>query len=178
MRPVYIACTAVLSLLWSCGKDQTQEKQVDTIVKYLDSKASVGWEYYEQGGVYVRIANAERDGYPEATIVDTGDSVYFYYAGYTNATATPALFATNIEEILSTDQILNRQYLSFDPYGIKLGVSPLIKGLTVGLPGVRQGDSLQIYMPSELAFGGSQMGTVPASTPVMYMLMIENVVKE
>ncbi len=178
-----VGCFAVACIVAGCGKaDEITPKQQAAFTAYLDKQ---GWEYDAPGGVYRYISNASREGRDAVPAAGNGDSLAMYYAIYAFSGATSAatgagtgaLIYTNVETLLASDTILNRQYWSFDPLRVKLGTTPVIEGLELGLGGCRQGDSVQLYITSDLAYGGKSEGVIPRNTPVVFLLNIQNVKK-
>ena len=54
--------------------------------------------------------------------------------------------------------MLNTEYWSFEPQRVVLGATPMIRGLTYGLQGARESDSLQLFVTSDLAYGSGNTG--------------------
>lgn len=162
---------AVALLSAGCSADEDiVAKQEENIEKYLSSNAL---EYVYENGVYKYIASRTAD----ATAVEAqkGDSVVFRFAGYTFGSAPAGLFYTNNRYLVEGDTLLNTTYWSFEPKRVKLGDGSIIKGLEKALLNSMQGDSLLVFMTSEMGYGDKAMGAVDMNTALMYVLNIESV---
>lgn len=137
-------------------------------------------QYYDiQDGVYKYTENEYRESRPpESQAAAKGDSISFYFRAYTFSSSIGNLFYTNVEEeIQSLGSHLNAQYWSSEVLSIKIGQGSVIKGLENALPSCRVGDTVQIFIPTDLGFGGKDVGVVPANTALMYLINIENITK-
>lgn len=157
--------------------DDVVPKQVDNIEKFLDNN---NMEYSLQKGVYKHIGNIERSGYYNSPMIEKGDSVYFYIAGYKfNTTRIEPAFYSNKDFIIDDlrDKGLDAVYWPRTSQKVKLGKSSLVKGIENGLPGCRQGDSVRLFVPSDQAFGDDYMSTLPINSAVEFVLWIDKVIK-
>lgn len=166
-----------LSLFCFCGTDEDiVPDQVEDIEDYLDDE---GMTYTEVNGVYRVIANSDREDYDSAEVIEKGDSVYYYYASYTFDDGAEDLIDSNKSYIL--DEVVadggSIEFWSDEIEKIKLGTTSLLRGVTLGLAGCRQGDSAVLYITSDLAYGDSQVGIVDPNSTIMYILNIETVKK-
>jgi hypothetical protein len=168
---------ALLLLLAGCGKDDILNNQNTAITKYLDSK---GTEYWQQEGVYKYIHNINRGGRSDLPIAGRGDQVSFWFAGYEFVSGPNNVpFYTNIKDAIKINNInFDPTFWSFEANLATLGTTPMFKGLERGLPGSCAGDSLYLFMTSDLAYGGKGMGLVPKNTAVMYFVYIDKVIKQ
>lgn len=173
---IAIGITALL--LWGCsGSSKVLEDQRTAIERYLDGKAL---PYVLQSGVYKHLGNAGREGYEDDPVVKTGDSLKFDFAAYffSSSTGLGRLYYTNIASIIEADTILNPIYWPAAPLEAKLGVTPLIAGLTLGLPDSRQGDSVLLFFASDLGYGGKPNGIIPDNTALVWVIKINEVIKQ
>lgn len=108
-----------------------------------------------------------------------GDSVEFWFVGELFKSAPEGVFYTNVPEILSdlASQNLNAEHWPQTPLKAKLGTTPMIKGLRVGLEGCNEQDSLILLLTSDLAFKTSQMPSIPENSIVSYKIRINKVTK-
>ena len=141
---------------------------------YLDR---LGVEYSQPGGVYRVIANSDRAEYESATELQPGDSAYLYFATYIFSSYNQELVYSNMSSVADSVDGLNTEYWSFDPYRIRLGATPMIGGLANGLPGCRQGDSVMLFIISDLAYADKQVGVISPNTPLMMIVNVEKVIK-
>ncbi len=175
MSYVMAGMVAIVSLCACVVDDDSVERQQTNIERYLSSK---GLEYVEEAGVYIhlayRIPEHEADSWPAA---QKGDSLVFRFAGYVFETAPSYLFYTNNRYLVEGDTILNNTYWSFEPQKVKLGDGSIIKGLETSLLNSKEGDSLLVFLTSELGYGDKSMGVVPENSALMYVLNVDRVIK-
>ncbi len=159
-----------------CGPDmEIVPDQQDKILSYLDGKSL---EYENIDGVYRYIANPERGGRALAPVVSEGDSVNFLFAAYTFVNAPQDLFYTNFDFIIEKDTVLNPLFWPEVPQRVKVGATRLLEGITRGLPGVCEGDSVQLFLTSDLAYGSKMVGSVPKDCAVVYYINVISVKKQ
>lgn len=185
-RTFIIASIAVA--LWACGKDDSVvPDQQDVIRAFLDGNEL---EYDVQGGVYRHFGAR---GIVEAPTLENGDQVGFmfelYPARYTYATTslsrlspvpTTAIF-TNKQGVIDTLMRANANFdpaWPTDPFVARVGSEALIEGLNRGLAGCREGDSVLLFITSDLALGDKMTGTVAANTALLYVINIKTVSKQ
>ncbi len=174
----YVACyILILALLSSCGSDANiVPDQRTAIENYIQNRYP---DYFEQNGVYKCVTNMDRPEYAKLDIANYGDSIWFHFAAYTfesSPSTTP--YFTDIAEIVEGDTVLNPRYWPNGPQAVKIGSTPLIKGLTAGLPDCRAGDSVYLFITSDLGYDDKTIGVVEKNTALMYFLKIENVKKQ
>jgi len=176
-----LAATTLVALL-SCGKDNRDliSRQQTAIVNYLNSQRKNGEviPYWRQGGVYVSIPNSDRAGRDALPVAELGDHVEFDFVGQVFSSRPEGWFYTNINAIFASDTLLTAEHWSVGPEVVTLGETPLIKGLQDGLPGSVQGDSVYLYLTSDQAYGGKNMGIVPKNSALMFFMYIQNVTKK
>lgn len=157
-------------LLTGCGKDSYNiPDQRANFEKYFETYKI---EYTEQGGVYKQIV---RQG-PGQQVTVTGDSVYFYYSGYEFNQKIDSLFTTNILADAKKSGF-EETFLNFSPKGIRLGDHSIMPGLETGLLGNYQGDTIRLYITSDLAYGDKIVGVVKQGSPVVFKVVIDKIVK-
>lgn len=162
-------------LFCACGKDlDTLPKQQEAITRYLTGN---NFDYTLQDGVYKRTPNKDRTNYPNEPIVNVGDSVTFNFEAYTFTTSPGTLFYTNKPYLIEAMSNLNSQYWPKSPIKVKAGATEMVEGVARGLIQCRQGDSVQLFITSDLAFHDKAMGTIEPNMAIMYVLNIENVKK-
>ena len=177
-RFTQIVLIAAGSLALACAKeDDAVTSQRSAIESFLDSR---GWEYAEVSGVYRYTINADRPEYESEPQIAYGDSVVFDFAAYLfsgSVSATEAPYYTNIRSLVEGDTVLNTEYWSFEPQRVVLGATPMIRGLTYGLQGARESDSLQLFVTSDPAYGSGNTGVVDGDQATRWFVYIEKVIK-
>ena len=129
-----------------------QDKYIDTYVSNNFADNPV----YHEGGV-VRVVLVE--GPAGAPVIERGDSVYLYYAGYT--------FGQNGPE---TQFVL-------DSGMVCVGKGKLIRGLDDGLTGARLGEEALILFSGEHGYGTSAVGLVPENTALLFDVGVAEIKK-
>ena len=162
------ACTSTLETTYT-----SQSTRIETYVsKQLDSHPEYVVTYNE--GV-VRMTVAEGDG----DALAKGGRVTFRYAGYNfNSSSINAntLFATNDADIAAAAKWdLTDAETRFQSVTVTLGKDKLIRGLELGLAGVRAGEDCYVFFSGKYGFGKRQLGTIPANACICYRLYIEDV---
>lgn len=170
-------------LAFACGKDDDIIASEDTkIVSYFTKLQIEETGYDALGGVFRYVGNADRAGYEQAVEAQAGDSVSFYFSVHllnTNANVLQQpLIYTNKKYLIDALKAngLTGQWTS-DPYKVKLGSSPLAKGLQRGLTGAHEKDSLLLFMRSDMGYGDREMFNVPKNSPLLFIVDLVSVKK-
>lgn len=179
LKPSFVL---VLSSLWlcACSEDTTEvDNQRVAIERYVTGQA---WENVDfLGGVYRYVLNQEREGYEAATQAQRGDKLVINYSVYEFSSSAAGgegtLIYTNNPEIQNAQEGLDPAYWAKVPLEVELGRTPLISGLDRGLDGVRQGDTLKLFMSSDMGYGDKPFGVIAADTPLVWNLGIKEVIK-
>lgn len=170
--------TVIAVTLVSCeGEEDVTVDQRSAIVSYLEGKNA---EYrVTPDSAFVHVAGNSITPIPTEQI-ETGDSVTFNFEVSIFKTAPGAPYFTNkkwaVSRIPDYAQI-DTTVWNFNPIKIKLGEGTILKGLESALPTCRAGDSLEVFLNSNLAYGDEDLGYVPANSALMYVLTILNVKK-
>lgn len=193
MRLVSVISVFVLLCMFSCGtQDDTIPSQISAIERYLRSQGVYSLQEYEddatgtitkyytvQNGVYKYIVNRDREDCPEESMQsEVGDSIILRFAAYVFSGSRASLYYTNIPELVEGIDNLNTQYWNFEPLRVKIGSTPIINGLANALPYCQKGDSVVLFVTSDLGFDDDPVGTVPVNSTLMYGLNVENVIKQ
>ncbi len=162
---------STLCLTYSCGSDaDVLPNQISSIVKYLDNK---GVEYVNVEGVYKSIINGDRYGRDELVDSKSGDSISFNFEAYTfGSSPSSQWFYTNKKSLVDAVDGINTQYWDLTPRRVKVGSGGLIKGIEYGLPNCRVGDSIHLYITSDLAYGDHSAQGVGGNSAILYILNI------
>ena len=199
---IWIAFVVAASLLFSvaCGDEAVDvaETQRNSIVSYLTSshsprlinKKDVGQALEKNPPFYEQVEyntfryiddyyNPERDSRVQ---VAEGDEVELTFTAYIFSGSKPAVSAI----YLTNDQVqidalqntgLNVEYWKAEPLRVKIGQTNIIKGVEVSLIGCREGDSVEVYMTLDAAYGDDVVGVVPLESSVVWYYTIDKVVR-
>ncbi|MBQ5831725.1 MAG: FKBP-type peptidyl-prolyl cis-trans isomerase [Alistipes sp.] len=199
---VWIAFVVAASLLCSvaCGDEAVDvaETQRNSIVSYLTSshsprlinKKDVGQALEKNPPFYEQVEyntfryiddyyNPERESRVQVT---EGDDVELTFTAYIFSGSKPAVSAI----YLTNDQVqidalqntgLNVEYWKAEPLRVKIGQTNIIKGVEVSLIGCREGDSVEVYMTLDAAYGDDVVGVVPLESSVVWYYTIDKVVR-
>ncbi len=72
---------------------------------------------------------------------------------------------------------LNVEYWSFEPLTITLGNGDLLSGVEAALVGSREGDTVEVYLTSNLSYSEGPVGVTPLDAPLAFICRIESVEK-
>ncbi|MBQ6572301.1 MAG: FKBP-type peptidyl-prolyl cis-trans isomerase [Alistipes sp.] len=199
---IWIAFVVAASLLFSvaCGDEAVDmaETQRNSIVSYLTSshsprlinKKDVGQALEKNPPFYEQVEyntfryiddyyNPERESRVQ---VAEGDEVELTFTAYIFSGSKPAVSAI----YLTNDQVqidalqntgLNVEYWKAEPLRVKIGQTNIIKGVEVSLIGCREGDSVEVYMTLDAAYGDDVVGVVPLESSVVWYYTIDKVVR-
>jgi hypothetical protein len=111
-----------------------------------------------------------------------GDSVNFYYIGailnstsVTNYINVTNVFTTNIDSIA-----IKCGLAGMTGKGVEKGIAGknhYIKGLDMGLTMMNEYENALIIFPSQLAYGDSPVGAVPANSPLIFQIIVIKIKK-
>ena len=199
---IWIAFVVVASLLFSvaCSDEAVDvaETQRNSIVSYLTSshsprlinKKDVGQALEKNPPFYEQVEyntfryiddyyNPERESRVQ---VAEGDEVELTFTAYIFSGSKPAVSAI----YLTNDQVqidalqntgLNVEYWKAEPLRVKIGQTNIIKGVEVSLIECREGDSVEVYMTLDAAYGDDVVGVVPLESSVVWYYTIDKVVR-
>lgn len=144
----------------------TDISQRERIVKYLDGLD----QRYETFNDIYRLKLNVKPSTPGVR-VNEGDSVWLNYAIYTFDTKPDSLVTTNIAQ-LATEWKLSTDFLSLVPLDMIYGEGKVFKGWEQGMQNSISGDSMMIFVPSDLAYGDKINGIVKKSTTIAIFVAI------
>ena len=192
-----VVLVATLSLSCSNENDSVLTNQQSKISSYLKSShqprlipesevsASLDSEpqFYSQWGldVYRYIATYYAEGREEWTEVTNRSTIDIVYTAYVFPNAKPTtanMYATNDpDSIAELEKLgLNTEYeWTTDPMQVTLGREEILPGLETALVGCRKGDSVEIYLTYDMAYGKHYVGMVPAKSAVVWFIDIVDV---
>ncbi len=152
--------------LYSCKSDaiaERREAQITQIESFLRSRSL---PYIQRDGVYIA---TRTPGFGYSVV--TGDSLSFYYIGYT---LDGRVFDTNLQQV-ALEQNLNPEFRRFEPLQTVAGSNALIEGLSRGLPYSKGGDVTTLVFPSDYGFGSEHKAQIPPWSPIAYDVLITSV---
>lgn len=115
------------------------------------------------------------------TEVKSGDTIYLTFWCYDFSTyATPSdsyLYFTNDPTYESALQAagLNTEYWSFEPSKVVLGNGDILNAIEKSLIGCREGDTVEIYLTYNLAYGSNWVGLTTLESPVAFFCSIDSI---
>lgn len=59
--------------------------------------------------------------------------------------------------------------------GVSFGLSQLIRGWQLGIPLIKKGGSINLYLPPSLAYGCSGSGPIPGNSPLVFSIDLVDV---
>lgn len=140
-------------------------------------------QFYTRWGqnIYRYISTYYDEGREDKPEVRNGSTIEIIYTAYLFKNGAPTvtdMYATNDAESLETliAAGLDAEYeWSTEPMRIKIGSSQILKGLETALKGCREGDSVEIYLTYEAAYGKHYLGEVPSKSAVVWFIDIVSV---
>ena len=193
-----VAASLLFSVACSDEAVDVAETQRNSIVSYLTSshsprlinKKDVGQALEKNPPFYEQVEyntfryiddyyNPERESRVQ---VAEGDEVELTFTAYIFSGSKPAVSAI----YLTNDQVqidalqntgLNVEYWKAEPLRVKIGQTNIIKGVEVSLIGCREGDSVEVYMTLDAAYGDDVVGVVPLESSVVWYYTIDKVVR-
>lgn len=194
---VVVALAAAFVVSCSNENDSVLTTQQSKISSYLTSShqprlipesqvsASLDSEpkFYTQWGldIYRYIATYYAEGRDEWTEVASTSTIEIVYTAYVFPNAKPTtanMYATNDpDSIAELEKLgLNTEYeWTTDPMVVTLGKEEILPGLETALVGCREGDSVEIYLTYDEAYGKHYVGMVPAKSAVVWFIDIVDV---
>ncbi len=169
VRNLFIICLAVVFAI-GCDKEDRKNTYADQESRIDAWANSVGAEYRVvlNSGV-VRVVVDEGSG----SELQKGDSLYFHYSGYVFSNGKGGLFYTNDKEVAEEAGFVT----DGKPIGIKYGSSALLKGLSLGLEGVKEGERCYIVFSARYGYGNQIIANLPKLTPLFFELTIDKILK-
>ena len=194
---VVVALAAAFVVSCSNENDSVLTTQQNKIASYLTSShqprlisesevsASLDSEpqFYTQWGldIYRYIATYYDEGRDEWQEVTSRSTIEIVYTAYVFPNAKPTIanmYATNDpDSIAELEKLgLNTEYeWTTDPMVVTLGKEEILPGLETALVGCREGDSVEIYLTYDEAYGKHYVGMVPAKSAVVWFIDIVDV---
>ena len=175
---LYFICSAAAAafLLLSCAKEEkelTVADQEAAIESYINQNFS---QYYivRRGGSNRIIVDTTVVGATDS--LEYGDSLYFYYAGYTFTSSPSSLFSTN-NEYLATESGFSLSDQDFSIKKVHFTPGAMISGLENGLYGVKDGEHCVILFSAKYGFYDDYVYNIPKLSALAFEIWVEDVVK-
>lgn len=124
--------------------------------------------YYDEG----------RDQKPEVAHNSEIEIVYTAYIFKSGKPSANDIFATNSADSIKEleNKGLNTEYeWTTDPMVIQMGEEQIMPALETALKGCREGDSVEIYLTYDKAYGKHHIGMVPAKSSMVWYIDIVSV---
>lgn len=200
-RHIVIVILATILFAGCKQEDEILSKQQESTVRYLESshnprliseKAAAESleeypEYYTNYGnlAWRYIATMYADGRDSWIEADRNDVVEIsfdaYIFNYSNPSGTNPYWSNRqatIDRYVAANEYFDPQYWTTEPYVIRLDSDDGMPGLRKALVGCREGDSVEVYMTYEAAYGKDIIGVVPKQSPVAWLLKVDKVTKK
>lgn len=140
-------------------------------------------QFYTNWGldIYRYIATYYDEGREDKAVVERGSKIAITYRAYIFSGSKPSddnLFATNDAATIADleSKGLNTSYeWSTEPLVVTMGRDEILPGLETALIGCSEGDSVEIYLTYNAAYGKHYVGFVPAKSAVMWFINIDSV---
>lgn len=192
---------AILCIASACSNetDTKLTTQQDSISKYLTSshqprlipEAEVSTslddqpQYYTQWGldIYRYISTMYAEGRDNAKVIERGDLVGITYTAYIFKGSNPTvdnMYATNDPDSIAKLEAmgLKPEYeWSTEPFEFVLGDGEILEALETTLEGCCEGDSVEVYLTYEAAYGKGYIGKIPSYSSVVWFIDIVSVEK-
>lgn len=133
--------------------------------------------------IYRYIATYYDEGREDKAVVERGSEIAITYKAYIFSGSKPTmdnLYATNDAATIAEleAQGLNTSYeWSDEPMVVTMGREEILPGLETALIGCVEGDSVEIYLTFDAAYGKYYVGMVPAKSAVVWYIDIVSVTK-
>ena len=195
---ILLAAMVMMSLVGCNDDDKVIESQRTAIERYLtsshvprliareDVENSIEYNpaFYDKMGLdlYRYIATYYDEGRDTRAEVAKGAEVEIVYTAYLFKGSAPKAnmaYATNDPDMIAqlVDMGLDAEYWSEEPLKIKIGSTNIITGLEKSLIGCREGDVVEAYMTSKVAYDDKSVGVILRDMSVMWSFTITSVSK-
>lgn len=171
-----LSISVVIGLLLSCSKeerDKTINSQEESISTYIRSNFKDYTVILREGSNRIIV-----DPGHSIDSLAFGDSLVFYYAGYTFNNGPSSLFATNDQTVADKNNFnITAQEDTFKGCSVLFDSGSFIPGLVNGLYGVTEGEHCIIVFSARYGFGSKPVANVPALSALIYEVWIDKIKK-
>lgn len=175
-KPAFYIILLLISaaIFASCNKEERDAtaKQEDAIEKYINSRFADNEIVRNNGSNRIIIEKKEGD----STILEKGDTLCFYYAGFVFSNGPSALFATNLETVAQTNNFTLTDP-DFNIAKIAYSKKNFIEGLYNGLDGISEGEHALILFSAKYGFGNNTVYNIPKFSALIYEIWTEQIIK-
>ena len=172
---VIAALALILSSLAGCAKEERElvyANQEIAMEKYLKGKFPNDSIIRNNGSNRVII-----DSSASASILEYGDTLYLFYAGYVFNGSPAALFATNVKSVAESAKFTLTD-ADFSPLVVQYNQGVFVEGLENGLSGVREGEHSIILFSAKYGFGNDAVYNIPKMSALIYEVWIDRIKKK
>ena len=190
-----LAILFLLVFAAGCEKEDILLSERNLIEKYLAdrkiySESEVGSviqdnpPFYQVFGRYAyrHIVNYYDNDRVHRRAIKLGDKVKLRFNAYIfngKEPSTPAIYWSNVPSVIKDlgdrlfqQHTINSLKWSTDPLIVKLGETEILEGLELTLQDCYEGDSIQVYISSNLAYGNKPVGVIPKNSMVAWYIKI------
>lgn len=156
-------------LLFSCSANEKQNtiiQQEESIDKYLSSTYPDSVVIRRNGSNKV-ITKHSHSG----NVLEYGDTLYMYYAGFVFQNRPTMLFVTNWESV-AQEYGFGLTDMNTDILKVPYSDHSFIPGLNDGLYGMREGEAATIVFSAKYGFGDRSVYAVPSLSALLYHVLI------
>jgi len=144
----------VLLCCLSCGKQALNETEDSNIEAFL-TQNNIQQNPLENG-IFVIIQS--REIVPQFDVaIQSGNNVTLHYSAYYLENSNSYLFASTFET---------------EPITIEVGKEEVIEGLDIALDYLHKNDVATLIVPSKYAYGEKQMGVIPPSSALVFLVQV------
>lgn len=98
------------------------------------------------------------------------------FSTYTTPSSSYLYFTNDVSYQEALEEAgLDTQYWSFEPKQITLGAGDILSGIDRSLVGCKEGDYVEIYLTSNLAYSNSWIGVTALDMPMAFICTIDSV---
>lgn len=151
MKSIKFLLIAIVSigLHTACDKDDDNQAKIDEeIIKTYLEEHNINAKRHSSG-LYFKIIESGSGNYP--TKYSTVDA---YYKGY-----------------LTNGHIFDET----SGESLQFSLMQVIKGWQIGIPFIKEGGKIQLFIPSELGYGANAIGSIPANSVLIFDVELETV---
>lgn len=168
------ALALTLCSLAGCAKEERElayANQESAIEKYLQGKFPNDSIIRNNGANRVIIDSAS-----SANMLEYGDTLYLFYAGYVFNGSPSALFATNVQSVAESAKFTLTD-ADFSPLVVQYNKGVFVEGLENGLFGVGEGEHSIILFSAKYGFGNDAIYNIPKLSALLYEVWIDKIIK-
>ena len=181
MRRVFFHISLLIAaviLVASCSAEQenAHATQIARIEQYIQKEMEKDPVlFYATNGDTFRLTRTAGEG----KMLAPGDTLLFIYTGYGFSSYTfrdSDIFVTN--DVDMDWKVTDSTLVESAPAKIALGEDHVLEGLRLGLEGIKAGEVCEILFPSALGLGRTQVGTIPANSPLAYKVKAVSIIEK